>query len=446
MKIKTERLLPLLLLYAGNSYALDWLLSPDLSFTERYADNLRMQVLPHKSNLVTTLAPSFMAGYVADDNELQARFNYNQLFYSNETQLDFAEKIVNVNHKFYSDRWKTNVTGFYGVQSSLTTQSEIGSLGNSILVGAVIPRYTRSVNPEVTYQLSEKNSLELSGSYADVTYSFNPTNALGGYLPYTNEMLNLTLNHKYSDKLSFNATGGYSIYDTSKPLVEPNYLGSTAYPSSLAYSQNSKTFTGQLGFQYAFSEQMLLTAGGGIRDSNTHSVNNYTVAGLTCAQLQANINNHLAGSTPYSCSTINSTTNGSLYNVSFKRDFESGSVNVGYFQQLNPSSTGSQQQTQSFTLSSNYDLSDRWKLGFTGSYTEVTAIAGYLSNQNSYAYLNRNLISLSPNCRWDWTPEVNLQLSYLYLDQNYTQINQTATANSIQFQFNYQPQINRQVK
>jgi hypothetical protein len=157
----------------------------------------------------------------------------------------------------------------------------------------------------------------------------------------------------------------------------------------------------------------------------------------------------LAANTSYTCpasSNIHSTTSGKLYNASFKRDFESGSLNVSYNQQLNPSSTGSQQQTQTFGLATNYDLSDRWKVGFSGSYTEVTAVAGYLSSQASYAYLNRNLISLSPNCRWDWTQEVNLQLSYIYLDQHYTQINQTAIANSIQFQINYQPQINRQVK
>jgi hypothetical protein len=189
---------------------------------------------------------------------------------------------------------------------------------------------------------------------------------------------------------------------------------------------------------------MIFTAGGGIRDSNTHSVDNYSVSSLSCSDLAANI--HFAGTTPYSCTTINSTTNGKVYNASLKRDFESGSLNISYNQQLNPSSTGSQQQTQAFSFGSNYELSDRWKLGFVGSYTQVTAVAGFFSNVNNYAYLNRDLISVSPNCQWQWTPDINLQLAYTYMDQHYTLLNQTATANSVQFQFIYQPQINRQVK
>ena len=195
---------------------------------------------------------------------------------------------------------------------------------------------------------------------------------------------------------------------------------------------------------------MVLTAGGGVRDSNTHSSDIYNIPGLTAVNYGVN---GLScqdvvqfGITCPASSNIHSTTSGKIYNASFRRDFESGNLNITYNQQLNPSSTGSQQQTQTFTLASNYDFSDRLKLGFSGSYSEITAIAGYLSSQASYAYLNRNMLTLSPNCRWDWTPEVNLQLSYIYYNQHYTQVNQTAIADSIQFQINYQPQINRQVK
>ena len=443
MKFKTERFLPLLLVFTGNAYALDWLLNPEFGFTERYADNIRMQVVPHKTNFVTTLSPSLMAGYVADDNELQAKFNWNELIYSDETALDFSEKIASINHTFHSERWKTNFTGIYGYQSSITTFSEIGAQGSAVGVGVVIPRYTRSLAPEVTYQLSEKNSLDLNGYYADITYGYNPTNTLG-YSPYTSEMLNLTFNHRYSDKLSLNSTLGYSIYDTSKTINEPNYLGYSGFPSSLFYSQKSNTVTAQVGLQYAFSEQLIFTAGGGIRDSSTHSIDNYNVAGLSCNILAENI--PFAGSTPYKCTTINSTTSGKVYNASLRRDFESGNLSLSYNQQLNPSSTGSQQQTQAFSFSSNYELSDRWKVGFIGSYTKTTAVAGFLSNVNSYAYLNRDLISVSPNLQWQWTPDIHMQFTYTYMDQHYLLLNQTAVANSLQFQFIYQPQINRQVK
>jgi hypothetical protein len=450
MKFRTEQLLPVLLVFAGNAYALDWLLNPEFEFSERYADNIRMQVLPHKTNLVTTFSPSLLAGYLADDNELRAKFDWNELLYSDESALNFSEKIASINHTFHNERWKTNITGIYGYQSSITTFSEIGAQGSSIGVGIAIPRYTRSIAPEVTYQLSERNSLELSGYYGDITYGYNPTNNLG-YSPYTSEMANLTLYHKYTDKLTLNGTVGYSIYDTSKSIVQPNYSQIVnnqfvSEPTSLSYSQSSKTLTAQLGFQYSFSEQMIFSAGGGIRNTDTHSINNYNVANFDCSQLASGLTIARILKTPYSCSTINSTTPGSVYNASLRRDFESGNVNISYNQQLNPSSTGSQQQTQSFSLSSNYDFDDRTKFGFTGSYTQTTAVAGFLSNVNNYAYLNRDLIAVSPNVQYQWSPDIHLQLTYTYMDQHYILLNQTSTANSVQFQFIYQPQINRQVK
>ncbi|CAD6874001.1 hypothetical protein [Methylomonas fluvii] len=59
---------------------------------------------------------------------------------------------------------------------------------------------------------------------------------------------------------------------------------------------------------------------------------------------------------------------------------------------------------------------------------------------------NRTFITLSPNVQWHWTPEINLNLSYSYRQQVLESINQTITGDSVQLQFSYQPQINRQVK
>lgn len=449
MKIKTGYLLPAMILYASNCHGLDWLIDPEFGFTERYTDNLRLATTntPHRDNLISTISPSLLLGYVADDNELKANFNWNQLVYHGESSLDFSEKILTVNHVFNGDRWKTELDAKYGLESSLTTQLDVNGSG---LVSAQVGRLTKSISPEFTYKLTEKNSLQLSGTYMDASFEKHPSI---GFSDYTNQQVNATIFHNYSEQLSFNFNTGYSIYKAGNNFpgtaneqvlaynlfLTPNLLFNDPY--NLTYSQKSTTLSYQLGLQYAFSEQMLFSATAGIRDTTSHSSEIYTfgyVPGYPSGY---------PGYTPavpgYS---VTSNTNGKIYSASLTRDFETGNFSLSANQQLNPASTGSQMQTSSITASVNYNFSERWTAGFMSSYLIAQAVSAVNTSLNNLAYFNRNLTTLSPNVQWQWTPDIHLKFSYTYMEQNYTQTNQSAFANNVQLQFIYQPQINRQVK
>jgi hypothetical protein len=117
-------------------------------------------------------------------------------------------------------------------------------------------------------------------------------------------------------------------------------------------------------------------------------------------------------------------------------------LNAG--QQLNPSSSGSQQQSTTVSAQANYNISERWTSGLNANYrlTESTSVFdNNVSTRNDSTY-----ITVTPNIRWRWTPEINLQFSYTYAQREYTSSHQTSVGNNVQLQFSYQPQINRQVK
>ena len=75
------------------AYALDWLINPQLDVTERYTDNLRLLIgSHHPGNLITTLSPSLVLGYIEDNEDFQANLRWNQLLYHDDPNIDFSEK------------------------------------------------------------------------------------------------------------------------------------------------------------------------------------------------------------------------------------------------------------------------------------------------------------------------------------------------------------------
>jgi hypothetical protein len=437
MNRKTDFLLPAMLLLSSNAYALDWLFEPDFSFKERYEDNLRMQINPTRSNLISTLSPGLMLGYLADDNELRTNFKWNELIYHGQSELDFSEKLADISHRYQAERFKTDLAAQYAEQSSINTQLDLTGSGD---IQTQVARTTRSIAPTVTYNLTERNALQFGYNYVDVAFDRkgNLQNNLS-YSDYSNQQYSATAIHTYSPRLSFNLSGSYSAFDSGSDSVStlnfPNFtrvgnylVAPGSYQTTSTFSQKSTTFNYQAGLQYAFSEQMQLSLSAGIRNTETQSsfVRKFSGTDIEIAN-----------------SSQSSSKSGHVFSASLNRISEWGSFSLSAGQQLNPASTGSQQQSTTFSAGAKYNLSERWAAGINASYL-MTESASTVNNNN--VSNNRTYATLSPNIRWRWTPEINLDLSYTHRQQEYQSIGQTAIGNSVQLQFSYQPQINRQVK
>jgi hypothetical protein len=424
------------LLFAQNTQAFDWISEAYVSETQRYTDNLRLQLQPKRTNLITTLSPAAILGYLSDSNELRVRLNWNQLIYDDENSLDFSEKIATLTDAYHNEKWTTNLSARYGYESSLASQLDVNGSGN---LTTQVARQSETITPDIIYALSPKNSLELTGTYSKVNFASHPSN---GFYDYTNNSINGIFTHQYTETLSFNLNTGYTVYDAGDTTLNGFYFGNSNAPKYYTYKQNSKTLSYQLGFNYRYDEKTTITGSGGLRNSDTGSnISNYA-QNVNCA-----VNSSIY--CPNSAETVSSTTNGKLYSASIKRDLENGFVNLSYNQQLNPASTGNQQQTQQVSANFNFDISDRWNTSLNYTYLISDYIAGFNNTNNSTAYINlnnRTLNMITPNLKWKWTPEMYFQLSYTYMDQLYTLTNQNAVGNNMQIQFVYQPQTNRQVK
>ncbi|MCK9606810.1 MAG: hypothetical protein M0R33_10245 [Methylomonas sp.] len=434
MKFKTKQLLPVLVVFSHNCQAFDWLFEPNFGATERYTDNLRMQINPTRDNFVTTLSPGVLLGYMAENHALNTTFKWNELIYHGESNLNFSEKIANIEHQYTGERFKTDLSARYAEQSTINTQLDLTD--NAFNLQLQIPKTTRSVSPTLTYNLNERDALQLSYNYIDVTFEKTPgLTTSRSFSDYSNQQYAATLTHGFSERFSVNLTGSYSLFSTSGENPPGFYLN-TPFPVTSGFSQKATTFNYQAGFQYAYDERTRLSLSAGIRDTTTDvsSFQNIDFFGLPPSQFGL--------PNQPTVSTQSSKTSGNVFSGDFNRKYDWGSIDLKGSRQLSPASTSGQRNTTSFSANARYNLTERWSSGINASYllSESTATINNSTNNT------RTMITLTPNIQWRWTPEINLNLSYSYRQLEFGSINQTAFGNNIQLQFSYQPQINRQVK
>jgi hypothetical protein len=439
MNIKMEILLATLLFYASNALAVEWYVSPNLNLNQRYTDNLRLLNNPTRDNWITTISPSALLGYIADNNELRLKLNWNQLIYDNESDLNFSEKIINLDHSYSGQRWSAGISGRYGMESSFGTQLEANGSGNLLVQ---VPRFSSYIAPRFSYILSERNSIQINNSYTDVRFGKTLANAGGGFANYTNEQLNASFIHQYLENLSLNLSFGYSVYDASSNsnvilLSKQTVRGRFFEPGHNIYTQSSDTLSYQLGFNYSYDPLTTLNASVGLRSTSTIS--------LISSFFDA-CNPPAPGICQNSENPVSATTNGKIYSLVLTRQFERGNVNISYNQQLSPASTGSQQQVTQYSLGSSFEIDERSRAGINGTYLISSFVTGYAGNTSGITNNNRDVLIISPSYHWRWTEDLEIDLSYTYVSQVIASFNQSASSDSISLQLNYQPQINRMVK
>ncbi|MFA5983143.1 MAG: hypothetical protein WC782_03925 [Methylococcaceae bacterium] len=368
--------------------ASDYIFQPSFSATERYDDNFRLQARPSGSNFISTISPAIKFGYLQETGDLNANFKLNQLFYSNEPRLEATEKLFDSQYSFAGERYNFSLAGNYSIQSSINTELE--PTGSGILLNVNAFRTNRSISPSFSYRLTEKNSLQLSYSYSDSAFDNTVRNA--NIRGFKSQALSSSLSHQFSPRQSVSLSASYSLFDS-------------------ASNQNSTSISVQAGWQYSLNEKTQLGLSVGRRSTDTESFGG----------------------------RFRSTSNGQIFSANISRTTEWGNLSFNAGQQLNPATTGQQQQSTTFSASASYNINERLSSSISANYLQNQAAGGSTSS-------SRTLTSFSPNLNWRWTEEIRLGLSYNYRQQAFQSQNTDAVGNSVQLQFSYQPQTNRQVK
>lgn len=393
-----------------NCHATEYFFEPKFSSTERYDSNINMRQEPLQDNWISTLSPSANFGLRHQNGELNSSFTWNQLFYTNQSELNIDEQLLGLNYQHKTERFDWNFKNSYTNRSSLN--SEETGVGPRL---TQIMRKQLSLAPSVSYALDELSSLAFDYSYDKTTYDKNENTFF--LSDYEYHQISGTFNHLYTERDKLNAT-----------------VASSRYTSPI-FDQSTFNHVAQLGWQHNFSEQLVTFVSAGLNYSQAES--SRTLLGYDSKGNPVYFDSATGQITPQQ--VLENNAFGQVYRASIQKSFERGSVSLVGSQNQTPTAQGLQTR-QELAINNAYSITERWSSGLSASYSsnEITG------EKNSR--FNRTYYSISPNINWKWTPEVNLGLSYSFRQQEFESAAQPSQGNIVQFQFNYQPQINRQVK
>jgi len=414
--MKKDLLAPLTLCASFTCQAGDYFFEPVFNANERYDSNLFMFQRPLQGNWITTLSPELDFGLRHETGEIKSRLTWNQLFYTNQSELDIDEQLVDVDYKHKTERFLWGVQSFYRNQSSLNTEADTSGL---LFRQVMSQRY--HLAPNAVYSLNERSTLIVDYSYDNVRYAQN-RNAIN-LSDYDYHQVSGTLNHSYSERDTLNATLSVSRYATP------------------AQKQITYNHVAQLGWQHHFNEQLSTNLSAGVNYSEAESTvpKSLVLIGFMPDGTPVYIDLSTGFQTTELYRNLKNNSLGPVYQASIKKSFDQGSVSLTASQNQTPTSRGLQTHTE-LGLASAYTLSERWTAALSASYS-TNEITGEQNNP-----FNRTNYSFGANLNWKWTPEINLGLSYTYRQQEFQNNSEPSIGNIVQFQFSYHPQINRQVK
>jgi len=407
---------PLSLCASITCQAGDYFIEPVFSTNERYNSNLFMRQKPLQDNWISTLSPGVNFGLRHETGELKSNFTWNQLFYTNQSELNIDEQLFSADYKHQYQRLEWSLGGSYNNQSSINTEST-----TSGLIFTQLMRKQLNLAPTATYALTALSSVTFDYSYNNTKYEKNSNNIF--LSDYDYHQVSGTFNHLYTERDKLNATLSSSLYKTK--------------------TQTTNNNVAQLGWQHSFSEQLITYVSAGMNYAQVESQS--TVAQLIPINFfgtvifQDPVTGVFYPQQRFETVTSSKTTFGQVYRASIQKSFERGSISLAGSQNQSPTAIGLQTQ-MSLSINTAYTINERWTSGLSAGYTktEMTGVTNSPSNRTSY--------SLSPNINWKWTPEINLGLSYNFRQQEFQGSNQASFGNTVQLQFSYQPQINHQVK
>jgi len=415
---------------SGAVVAAEWSIEPSISLREEYNDNIRFTASPHPGVWQSRLTPSVKLSSKTEVSEVSgsAQMSINQ--YAGDPLVENRnDQFFTLLTRLQSERntWAMNAS----YKQDSTAESERIATG---VVQVRTQRSALSLSPSWTRTLTERSSFKLDYNYQEVKYD-----AHINLNDYTNQQVGGTLQYRLSELDTVSLSANYSILDyasalSSYPSLVPGYLyigGDPAQPVFSGYGiggtdtiiRKNNTSGIQASATHMFSETLRGDLSVGYRTTVTdtnHSCNGFLgfvspYTGTFCT----GIVNH-GGIIAFS---DKSRGNGSSFNASLEKSFESSKVSGFASRDTNPSGSGLV-ETDKFGVSLNRKLTEK----LTGSFDAITYHTKYIG----LTYPGSRYYTVEPKLNWRFTEWWTLDAGYRYARyEPESAVNSTAVANAI---------------
>jgi hypothetical protein len=361
--------------------AAEWTVEGSINQAIVFNDNVRMTEAA-KGSFSYRLRPEIQFSRRTETSGVTAKINYGLQRYLSIKELNQNSQQYKLSSFYSTPRsyWGLNML-FSIAPARNTAEQDSGDFASDA------EKTTRSIAPSYTYQLTELDSLSISPSYSDTTYSsaqFNNSQNLA---------INLAWNRQWTERYSNSLSFFYSIYD------------STGSQGVLSRDTNINNQGLNLSSSYQWSENLQHSSTIGIR--MTDSKNTFA----------NRIENHQGL--------------GFLTDTTIRYQGENYWVNVKISRALTPSSQGQLNEQNRLSLTTNYDIT---------AHLSADALVSYQTSESASSQLNTNSsrenILYQSAINWKMARDWSLSASYGYRQQNKGD-EPTTHSNSLMLLINY---------
>jgi OMPG-porin 1 family len=355
----------LCLILPGSSQGAEWTLKGSLDQSLGYDSNVRMQPDPQGS-FKYMIVPVLTFLRKTDITEIQADATYGTQVYTEIPQFNQDIQHYGLRGLYKAEKLDWAVESSYSITPSRNNAVQDSGNFNSNATSD-----TWSVSPSVSYKIDELNSLILSPSYSET--SFTNASASDNFRNRSNTNVNLAWQRLWTERYSSTVSFFYSNFKSQ---------------------QISSTVQSDFAFDSV-----------GINLSNFYSLSeNWKLDGTIGGRHTESESNGTSGSSI-----------GFLANATLTYTAESYSSSIFFNRSLSPSSQGNLQELTGVGLNFDYKIADNLTANFNTSYQQSTQINSTNQGDNQKARKN---ISIQPSINWQLSPDWTFSGSYRYRSQN----------------------------
>lgn len=390
----------LLILLACSSppaFTAEWSITPSVNLRQEYNDNIRLTHRPHDSVWGTKLTPRLELRRATEIWDVSANGRVRSAWYHGQDGLDTTDSFLDgaIKRRFERGSWDIRAS----LANDTTLQDETVDLDTG-LTTAQIDRTQKSIALSSQYMFNEISWLQASLEYRQVTYDDGERY---GLLDYDYAMPSLQIVHQLTPKAQIYSTLVYSKvdYDVSSAL-------------------ESETSSLSIGTKYNINKLWTVNGSIGARRTDTSQFVLDAVPRPGFEALYPLIFDVV--SLPRDSSTT-----GVVYDASLSRKLETSTLTLSASQSINPSSTGTDTESTSATLSGNHQFTAKLSGYLAVNFLRSTTV-GDIDTRNDYTRMR-----ISPSLSWRIDRGFILDTGYTYTRIKRETSNNTETDSNVAY-------------
>jgi hypothetical protein len=376
----------------------EWSATPQASVTSEINTNARLTTADHSTVFGLITDVGVVLRRATEINTLEFEPRVRPVRYLGEDNLDsdnYSFRFAG-DHRF--ERGSIGLDASYGQSSTLATELETtGLVQNQLAVGNV------NIGPSLSYQITERDQVDLAFTYGAIDYEDAPGSGLSDY---TTSNASVTYTHALSEKAQLFSQFGRGRFDTDDIIDDPSD------PNNIIDTSSSNTSYTLLGGFQGNTETLTGTAYGGLIHSTTE-------------RRQGSI----AFAPDVSFSGV-----GSLFNFRLSKRFEQATWSGSYERSVQPTGSGNQQVRNEWGTRLSYEFDERLtgNLGFR-YFDNSTQFASQLGAGNAVT----TYIGGDAGLNYRLTPYLSAFLRYAHLQSSADTSDLTAIQDVAQLGLSY---------